>query len=396
VFRRYPSVRVKGLRCVLLGTRAGSLRLRVVQEKVGGGYGELESTVQLHIRREGFEGEESSMLRVTPNSAGNVDTSAEGDKGQFDHIAFISVMAGPQRKARIPVPLIDERTILLPIPRVDEETTLALERYRLLQRGVLMAYAVQTDLFDRINKLTAKADTRAEALAKVKETLERSREDYDRLSKERDAVEKEIARLPRNERPSFNRINNLLSKVSDGERELLAHVKRLNEIEKTENDPKRKEWLIQLERAKVFEKEGDLGDAIAIYQKAPESEREAVKKKLASLQERWKTKGKQHEKARWFIYVEWPSMDTPTMAARIDDAVKACETCKEVSDTVGLYKLLRVNEKHAKRLEKEVNDLKPDVNIADEKPSEVIKALLPKLRKLDSDAKAYLTRKAAD
>ncbi len=396
VYRRYPGLRVKGLRCVLLGTRSGSMRLRVVQEKRGGGYGELESSVRLEIRRHGFEGEESTLLKVFPDGTRDVDTAREGEKGRFDRVAFVSVLSGAQRKARIPVALVDDRVILLPIPRVDEETTLALERFRLLGRSVVMAYLVQADLFDRINKLTATPDRRAEALAQVKETLARSRDDYDRLSRERDAVEKEVARLPEKDRPSFSRINNRLKMISDGERDLMKHVKLLEEIEKTENDPKRKEWLIQVERARVFEKDGDLDKAIEIYEKAPEAERDTARKKLADLKARWKPKNDKHNAARWFIYVEWPLMDTAAMAAKIDKAREAFEVCKKEDDRVGPLKLLRVNEKHGKRLLKEGSELKPDVNIDDEKPAKLIADLLPKLRDLDRDITAYLAGKPAE
>jgi tetratricopeptide (TPR) repeat protein len=392
LYRRYPSLRVRGLRCVLLGTRSGSLRLRVVQEKRGGrGYQAPESTLTLQIRRRGFEGENSSLLQVVPRVGGDVDTSPFGAKGRFDRLAFITVMAGATRKARIPVALIDERPILLPVPAVSEETTLAQERFRLLQRSVLLAYFVQVDLVEDINKLTTRPGKVAEALATVKLALERAREDHARLSKERDEVEKEVAKV--GERRSFDDIDKRLRMIRDGERDLMNHINVLEKIEKEEENPKRKEWLIQREVARAFEKEADLEQAIAIYEKAPDEYKKEVEKALASLKARWKGIPRD---ARDFIYKTWPKLDTPGMAEKIGEAEKAFEACKKASDRVGPFKLLRGNEKHVERLAKEEAELKPDINIDDARPAQVIAELVPKLRKLNDAIRAYLDAKAGD
>jgi hypothetical protein len=400
-FRRYPQMQVQGMRCVLLGTRSGTMRLRVVQETPGGGYTEMRSSVRLQIRRRGFEGEDGTLLQLAAPGPGNrdVDTADKGDKGKFSRMAFISVLAGQQRKARIPVALVDDQVVLLPVPAVNEENTLALERYRLLGRSVLMSYSVQSDLFREINDLTAKPAERARALARVRETLKRSRDDHARLSKERDEVEKELdrARLQPGEKPSFEAIDRRLRQIRSGEADLEQHIALLEKIEKEENDPARKEAKIKLEQARLLVKEAEVGKALALYKQVPDKFRpKGLDRHIADLEKQWQTKSEAHRDARDFIYRLWPDLSTPGMVERFGEAEKAFETCKQESDTVAPLKLLKTNDKHRQRLEKELAALNPRVNIDHEKPTKEIGELLPKLLKLDTAIRAYLSRKAGD
>jgi hypothetical protein len=399
LFRRYPRMQVKGMRCVLLGTRSGSLRLRVMEEAPGGQLTELKYPATLQFRHRGFEGEDANLLKMIPLGTRILDTGRFEEKGKFNRIAFVTVMDGSQRKARIPIALVDDRVILLPIPAGDEESTQALERYRLLRRSVIMSYMVQTELFKEINDLTAKPAERPKALQRVKETLKRAREDHTKLSKERDEVEKEIDALKLNpkEKPSFRAINQRLKLISSAESDLLKHIKLLDKIEKEESNPEKKEAKFQIEGAKLLEKEFELGKAIAAYKKVPEKLRpEGLNKHIADLEKRWEPKNEEHKKARYFIYRVWPTLDTAGMAEQIKKAEEAFEQCKKVSDTVGPRKMQLVNDKHRQRIEKEVSELNPTYNIDDDKPARLIKELVPKLQKLDGDIRAFLDSKTAE
>jgi hypothetical protein len=399
LFRRYPRMQVQGCRAVLLGTRSGSLRLRVVEETPKGGITELQSPVQLQFRRRSFEGEENTLLTVSTSGTKDVNTAKSGDKGKFDRIAFITVMSGAQRKARIPVALLDDRVVILPVPPVDEESTQGLERYRQLRRKVLMSKLVQNNLFEEINKLTADPNKRAEALARVKETLKRARDDHAQLSKERSEVEREInkLKLAPNERPTFDAIDGQLQEIRSSETELQQHISLLEKIQNEENDPAKREAKIQIERAKQFEKDAEYGQAIAIYKKIDKKFWPAdLEKHLADLEEQWKEKSEKHKEARQFIFKVWPTLDTNGVATRVEEAEKAFADCKKESDTIGPLRLLKANEKHRQRMAKEAAELKPQLNADDEKPSKQILELLPKLRKLDSDIREYLGRKAGD
>ena len=92
---------VSGLRCVLLGTHKGTLRLRLVQDRPGKGRTGLDSAVTLEIRHNGFDGEETTKLSFSTNGSRDEDTLAhDPQKGLFNRVAFISVLsAGELRRA---------------------------------------------------------------------------------------------------------------------------------------------------------------------------------------------------------------------------------------------------------------------------------------------------------
>src|SRR5262249_3116729 len=119
LFSRSSKTQTTGLRVMLLGTRSGPLRLRLLQAKKGGGFEELPGNVRLSWRRHGFDGEDGTLLAVFGGGGGDVIDTSKGndkDKGRFDRVAFVSVLSGNDTvKARVPIPLIDDRLVTVPI-----------------------------------------------------------------------------------------------------------------------------------------------------------------------------------------------------------------------------------------------------------------------------------------
>jgi hypothetical protein len=393
-FSRYVLGRVSGLVCVLIGTQTGPLRLRLMQEKPGGKLGSLDAAVILQIRRTGFDGEDTTRLQLSTNGARDVDTSAMGEKGIFNKLAFVSVLSGDKVRARVPVPLVDDKLIVLPVPAGTEESNLIAFRFRNLQTNVFDSYRVQTDLFNKINELSGTPERRAEALAEVRKTIERCQQDHLRLAAERDEVVKEIASLPDKDQPSkaaITAVDNRLKLIKEGEKDLLKHLTALQEIEKKESDPKRKEWLIQMERAKALVKDGELGQAIAIYEKAPsEYVTAALKTHLAQLKRNWEAKGEPQLKARKFIYTTWPVLTTADMEGRVKEAMDAAGVCESARKFVWAVKLRSTTDKHIQRMLRELEALRPDVNLDDEKPAKRIEGLTKELKALIDKIDAIL------
>jgi hypothetical protein len=406
LYNRFRLTRVSGMRAVLLGTRDGTIRLRAMQQSPDGNLRPLATSVTLQVRHHGFEGEDKLMVRATLIGSKELDTAApqhKGDQGIFHRLAFVSVLSGGNvLRARIPVPLIDDSLIILPVPAGNEESNLFLTRYRALQRDAFESDLVQRDLFKRINDLTAKPERRKEALAEVRRTIERCQQDYTRLAAERDEVAQELEklekrgdfqRLPAKDRPNLKPIDSRLEVIKAGETKLLKHLVLLEKIEKEESDPERKDWLIKKENAKALIEKAELGKAIEIYKKAPKKFQDADwRKQLDELEKQWKPRDDKHEKARDFIYKEWPDLDTPGVSKKIDEAVKMLDVCKKAGDLIYPAKLLMGTEQHILRMDKELEALKPDVNIDDEKPAKVIKDLLPKLSDLLRDIQSYLKK----
>jgi hypothetical protein len=398
-----------GLRCVLLGTRKGPVRVRFVhQTKDGGtrpGLPPSVGIITVQIRHNGFKGEETTLVQFTSNGARDLDSSVQGDRGMFNKLAFVTILlpGASDRFVNMPVPLVDDSLVALPVPETNAQDHPLLFRLQSLRRDVTESNQVQSTLFKRINELTAKPEKRVEALAEVRKTLERSQQDHLKLSSEREEIQKEVYKLPKADRPSdesldatFRSIKKRMDEIKEGEKELLRHLTVLEKIEKEESDPKRKEWLFQLERANGLVKDLELGEAIAIYEKAPaEFQTEELTKRLEDLKKKWKTRGPQHEEARRFIYKEWPELTTSSMTGKVAEAQKALDVCIKVDDVVGVAKLRKGIDKHVERLDKEYAALNVVVNIDDEKKAKVLQGLIRELRGLDKASSAYLDKKGS-
>jgi hypothetical protein len=394
LFSRYRMQRATGLRCMLMGTRSGPLRLRLLEQKRGGGLKELEQSVTLEFRHHGFDGEETTKQEITGGANGDVIDTAEKDKtrGHFDRIAFVTVKAGGDTvKARIPIPLIDDRQITVPIPAEDEATNETLERYRSLARNSLSAAQVLADLFTEVNALTKDPGKLAEALARVRQALQRSKDDYERLSAERAEVAKEVKNLEEKSRPSFQAIDARLTQILSARKELQDHVAVLEKIDNEEKDPTRKKWRAEIERARVLEKEAEIGEAIEIYKKVPkEFQPQGLAENVEKLEKKWKPVSDAHAAARVFVYKTYPALKTADLAGRWKDVENAFEQCKKASDRYGLIKLLKTSERSRDRATAEANALKPHLNPDEEKPAKQIAEVLTKLVKLIDDANAAL------
>jgi hypothetical protein len=395
LFTRYRLARAAGLRAVLLGTRSAPLRLRVLQEKPGGGAGPLSTPVTLHLRKQGFEGEESTKLQTSP-IRGQVNTARDGEKGVFDRLAFVSVLTGETLRARIPVPILDGRVTVLVVPATSEEGDLILANFRAFQRGVLEAVSVQNEQFRQINTLSRDPEKRAEALARVKTSLDRSRQDYTKLTAERDEVKNELGKLDAKDRPrplELEKIDERLALLKSGEGELQKHIALLEKIERDENDPAKKDWRIKIEGAKLLEKEAEIGKALDVYDKVPEEYRtKALNDHVAELKKRWAPKDEKHAEARRFIYEVWPGLDTPGLKERMEEAKKSFAACEAARDPYGPVKMRIALKQHFDRIEKELSELKPGVNAEDDKAAQAIKELAPELEKLDRAIQRFLEK----
>jgi hypothetical protein len=396
LFNRYELARATGLRCVQLGTVTGvPLRLRVMEEKPDRTPEPLMGAVRLDVRRFGFDGEKGTLLREYVSVRRDVvDTSRQKDRerGRFDRLAFVSVYGDDNKlRARVPVPLVEDRLVLLPVPAAADEDTLIGYRLAALRRNVADSVLVQAELFRQINELTRKPDQRARALERVKEALQRSREDHERLSAERDELRREIDKLPDAKRPHLGAIGERLAQIKNGEDELRGHLAALQKIEREENDPKKKRWLEEKQRANLLVKAGELGQAIAIYEKAPkEFKTPDLEKYLAELQKSWKPKDDKHGAARRFIYNVWPGLDTAGLKARQKEAEDAFAVCRSAKDFVGPRKMHLGLLKHLSRLETELDALKPETNSTDIAPARLIKEVVPPLQKLEGELREYL------
>lgn len=394
VLNRYRPGPMTGMKATLLGTRTGPVRLRLMQEGPRG-QEPLERPVRLAFRQHGFDG--AVETEMPGSGRGVVDTAKKGNKGTFERVVFVTVMTGETTLARIPIPLLDDRVTVLPVPLVSEDSGALTDRFRRLAGSVIEACRVQNLMFDDINKLAAKPERRAAAIARVRETLDRLRTDHERLTRERDELAAELKASDVKPKPNLALVDNRLKELKAGETELQAHIGALEKIEQEENDPRRREWLVKKAEADSLVKRGEIGKALEVYRELAKAvptglDAAGVKKHLADLEDTWKPVSEAHAAGRAFLYDTYPGLTTAQLGTRAKDVQTALAVCLKAGDRFAAAKFREAALAHVGRMVKELEALKPGVNSDDERPAEAIKELLPELRKQVEEAEAVLKK----
>ena len=382
-FRRYPAlVGGVGYRCVKLGTVSAPLRLRLRQAITIDRDGPLKDVLSVQIRRHGFDNETMTKPQQT-DSLDAVDTAGDKD-GPFKDVAFVTVMSSDNMvRARIPVPILDDQPVVLAVNVSDDAGSKLVFNKTAWERDVTQAWQEQNELFREINE-GAKAEKHAELMAKIKEGGQRIQSEVVRLT----AQQAELKINPEDQ------VAKRLDQVRKGGGELTEFLAKLKKIDEEENDPKKKEWLAQVQRGKQMEADLEFGKAIALYDEmlktdAPnEKLKEELAKHLVDLHKEWDPKSDAHREARAFIYDVWPKMDDAGLLEKIPDAKKAYEVCKGVKDRAGLFRLFKATEAHAVRMGLELKDLRPDTRPDDEIRAKNIQDLSKRLADLARDVKA--------
>ena len=168
-------------------------------------------------------------------------------------------------------------------------------------------------------------------------------------------------------------------------------------IEKDEKYPRKKKWLAEIVQAKSLEEQAEVGKALEIYERI---QKEGYKdpggklaKHVARLKKQWTPQDEKHEEARDFIYRVWPKItDNAALKANLPKAKEMFKVCREAKDVIGPRKLLKGTEAHAVRLAKELSALRPEVNIDDQKPAQLIKEIIPGLKELADSLRVYLEK----
>jgi hypothetical protein len=405
LWHRYRLGSIANCRCLMLGTTKAPLRIQFVQDRIvkDRAAGErsqlsrspLNSTVGVDIRRTGFEGEKVTKLYKTSDAAGWINTAPDGDKGVFENLAFVSVVNGIASQPRIPVPIIDDRPILIPVQVGDDEGTLFAMDRSTWEQNVADSLRLQDSLLKELREILTATDGRARAIAKARGELQRTRDDLTSLLSQRDELKQEAAK----KKLAFNPVSSdaKLKALKDGQGILEKFLGDQDAIDREENDPKKKELRNQIEQAKLFEKDLEIGKAIKIYENVIKAgfDTPDVRKRVEDLRKLWEPHDQKHADARGFIYRIWPTLDAAGLKAKLPDVKEAFEQCKRVRDTISARKLLNITEMHASKLEAELKKLQPRINIDDEKPFKLIEEVSKGLVELATSVNDFLAKVAA-
>ena len=393
-FRRYEPPTAAGgagYRCIKLGTITGPLRLRLRKAITMDRSGEINDALSVQIRRHGFNDEDMTVLHKQTDLLGAINTAGEKD-GIFTNVAFVTVVSSDTKTpADIPVAILDDQPVVLAVNLSDDAGSKEIFAKAAWERDVNFIWQEQNELFREINRGAGKTEDRAEFMKKIETARRRIQIEGDRLSSQQDKIKLV---------PEDNAVMERLAQVRKDDGKVTAFLNKLKQIEAEENDPQRKKWLAKIAEGQQLEAEWELAKAIEKYDQmlkdgAPnDTLRATLETHLAELREEWKPKSEAHREGRAFVYDVWPKLDNAGLLEKLPEARKAFEVFKKFNDRAGLIQLSKATEAHAVRMGQELKNLKPDINIEDEKQVKSIQDVSKGLADLDRDVHAALATAA--
>jgi hypothetical protein len=392
-FYRYRPPNIAGYRCIKLGTVQTALRLRWMQQTPRG-LKPLTTLLNVAIRRHGFEGEDATKLTKSTGTNGLLETVRDPEsKGVFTNVAFVSVTGGMRDpKPQIPIALVDDQPRVIEVNVTQDENTLFTAKRTSWQRSVSDSWMLQNNLFKRLVTLSSKGEQREEVIKEAEAGVKRSQQDRKDLQLEKEELLNEAKR--NSIKLDTATEDRQLQGLADGEKVLQEFIDAQKKIEATENDPQLKKWRSEVERAKILEKDLEIGKAIDIYKQILKDgfDNQEVKKHLEELEAVWKPKDEKHEEARDFIYRVWPTVDSAGLEENLPKARQAFDKCKAARDIITIRKLLKGTEAHAVRLAQELEQLHPELQFDDETQAKLLKKISAEIVKLGKDINDYLSK----
>jgi hypothetical protein len=394
-FRRYRVLSIAGYRCIKLGTVQAPLRLRWLQkmpktQKVK----PLDLPVMVDIRHYGFDGEKETRLQRSIGRNGVLETVSEGENGVFNNVAFVRVTNGLREKLQVPIALVDDQPVFIEVNDTADVDTLFNVQLASWRSAVADSVQMQAHLFKRLGMLGPKAQSRQEIIQEAERGLRSLQAERQKLVTEKNVLVKEAGDK---KNLQTQREDKRLEELAKGEETLKDYIDKQKKIDAEENDPQKKKWLSDIERAKLLEEDLEIGKAIEIYERIRKEgfDNAKLNAHLEQLHKSWKLVSPEHEEARGFIYGIWPTLDSSRLEDNIPKAEKAFQTCKAADDRISILKLLKGTEQHADRLAKELKDLKPDIIADDVEPARKLQKISKQILDLGTELTEYQKQKAA-
>lgn len=352
-----------GYRAVKLGTGEGQLKLQLTDPS---GAPFRNDVLQPRVGANDYP--DGGRDREELNFSDGIFTSQD----PFKNIAFVLVKASDTVVARIPIEIYPDQVAVRKI-RLNPNSEPApfmtaaadfLERIR--NSRIMLARS-----FEEIGLIQAKDHQKALDYAVLA---------LDSLSKDSDVLRRDLDRLRERYKADappglFDGPETDLKLFDEKTRELRAHITRLRDVIRIENDPAamaaRKTIDALLLDAKLAVQSADLDKAIAKYEQALQSAdnmpmaKMEIEAAIENLKKVWTPKGPEHAAARKFIYETWVNLGTPTeIQEAMPTAKNAVKTCKAASDPFSLLKMYltgpQVMERFAENLKRLADEAADD------------------------------------
>jgi hypothetical protein len=272
------------------------------------------------------------------------------ERGLFEHVAFVTVVANKQVRARIPVALVDDRTVVIPVSIEDDDSLQLVVRRELWVGQVYDSLLVLADQFKQLEALVGDKK-REDAIERARAIMDGLREDLAHLNQAREGLvadAKDVKDFKLDLTDGDQRMNDLRS----GQGKLQDFIIRIDQVIKEEKDPKRAELKDKAARAELLENEAEFGKALDLYKEVIDGK--VADQKLIDhyneLSEAWKEKGEKHAAARKYIYETWATLDPLKVKDNLNAARAAFEECKKAGDKLSPQRLRKVAIAHSARL----------------------------------------------
>jgi hypothetical protein len=380
-----------GFRCIKLGTTKAPLRLRLMLKDARPP--RPLNAYPIHVHRQSFESQEKPLIQGSSHSDGYTSLL-----GEFENVAFVVIFKPPQLAkdvvlARVPVPILDDRPVTIAVNIQQENATPLLLAQSHWMEQINDVFLTNKGRFATLSEDTKKAEPAA-LLEKALRFLQDLRTDLDNLTKGREEL-LEMQKETPDIKLDLKEGDQGMKRLEQDRDELDRFVQGQREVIEQANDPKRQDFLKLVEQARVLEADNNYEQAIKLYEEAQEGLSDAnLAKKIEKLKGAWKVKSPEHEKARQFIYKEWPaSFDVNQLRdlkERIGRARQLFEVCRQAKDPLTVKKLLATAIGHQDKLQKILKELHGDVNEEQAKPQEEGLAALNALAPLLDEASTYL------
>jgi hypothetical protein len=379
---------VLGYRCLKLATITTPLRLRLLED---GAQGAVPLPgMQVRVSSSDFDAPDA--LKLASGADGLVVTPEP-----VAHVAFVQVFSGPKERARFPVAMVDDRTLVCRLranPEADSQGQLELRRDRWVRRiyDLLLADANRVQyLNDRLKTVREEALTVAQAGAKgLAEDIASLEEERRQL---REASDK-LGKGPLDLREGDQRLAELRKR-----RETLEHFQaNLENALKQEGSEQAKTLRTLLEQARLLESQAEFEHALALYRKVlrESADQPKVKAYLDKLEQAWKVTSPAHQQARDFIYHEWSNkLDTAGLKAELPKAREALAVCLKAGDRLTPQKLLQADLAHVAALKGRLEVLRQRDSEDNRNEARTIGQLAEDLGRLHRDAAAAVGMKDA-
>ncbi len=380
-----------GYRCLKLGTVRAPVRVRVIEAERKG-RPQAPEDVFIYVSRQGFTRNASDAHQ--PDLDGFYSSEKEKEGGLYDGLAFVTVTQAGQVRARVPLALVDDRTITIPI-KLGAESPAFLTNRRLWEQGLLNEQLMLDDLFKFLNDDVGKGDSLEQRAARARKVLDGLNQRLPGYAEERDELAK--TKHAGGKPLDLSKGDRNFADVKKGRDDLQEFVGRVDKILKEENSPEAQQAKVAYEQARNLEREGEYDRAIALYKQVLAKTKDAkLEARLTKLKSAWEEKGDAHHKARAFIYKTWPKLEAPELTKeQVKQAQEALAVCRDAKDPFGPRRLLAVALQHSKKLSKQLADLSPDTSAQDLEPAQELTDVLDALAKLIVEAQKAVAQNPA-